>query len=195
MRSPLSFCRGDEATSTWGIRDITDPWQHNAAPMRSPNQGEELRDDSLGFSPDCMGTFVKAEFRGGVDWRRERGAFTSGEDAAGTAPTRLEKIPEGWGNSCRFLDRCCEGKCKVDGSVVISGGGAAGMLSAGIEIDLLGRGNSCRFLDRVGEVIVGCVPVGIVCGPGERPMLPATVVPRRERAFSRTAPNAARGEG
>ena len=58
MESPLSFCRGDEATTTWGV----DPWQHDAAPMRSPNQGEELRGDSLGFSPDCMSRFVKAEF-------------------------------------------------------------------------------------------------------------------------------------
>ena len=39
-----------------------DPWQHDAAPMRSPNQGEELRGDSLGFSPDCMSRFVKVEF-------------------------------------------------------------------------------------------------------------------------------------
>ena len=36
MESPLSFCRGDEATTTWGV----DPWQHDAALMRSPNQGE-----------------------------------------------------------------------------------------------------------------------------------------------------------
>ena len=62
MRSPLSFCRGDEATTTWGM----DPWQHDSVPMRSPNQGEELRDDSLGFSPDCTSMFVKVEFGVGL---------------------------------------------------------------------------------------------------------------------------------
>ena len=94
MRGPLSFCRGDDATTTWGM----DPWQHDAAPMRSPNQGEELRDDSLGISPDCMGTFVKAEFRGGADWQREGSACTSGGGVDWMAPTRLEVMPEGWGN-------------------------------------------------------------------------------------------------
>ena len=39
------------------------------------------------------------------------------------------------------------------------------MLSAGISNVLASRGNSCRFLEGVGEVLMGCVPMDVVCGP------------------------------